>query len=390
MGGSSGAAGSSTGGASTGGSSASGYPRPCADIYDPDIVPTFEVEIAPEELALMEQDCSLEIKEYRPVTFHYGDETASAMMRLKGNYSFRCDKKQFVISFNETNSKGRFHGLRKIVLDAPWYDQSLLAERMGFSFMQRAGNYWSCVNNARLFINGQYYGAYANVERLDKEYLQRHFPKDEANGNLYEGMDELKTNEEVNDTSRRDALLAAQSIAEISTLSDLDEAVKDWASLAMLPDIDSYWAGVPINVYLYDHPTRGFVWFPYDMDFCLPQFPGDPIPYVNADPLTYRNGSWGYIPLVQRVLEDKHYCERFLQELTIARAAYDVELMTDQIDTWAAQIEDAVRTDPNKPYSMQEHEAAVALMKEFIRARAAFVDTWLKTATCPVTSWPKL
>jgi hypothetical protein len=381
----------------SGGGGSANFPKPCADIYDPDLLPTFELEVAADQLALLEQDCKQQRKEYRSAIFRYGSESAEVMVRLKGNWSYRCEKKQFVISFNETNPDGRFHGLRKIVLDAPWYDPSLLAERLGFSFMRRSGNYWSCANTARLMLNGEYYGAYTNVERLDKEYLQRHFPKAESDGNLYEAGKELKTNETVNDTSRRDALMGTSDVAVIAALADLDEAVKEWASLAMLPDPDSYWAGVEINYYIYDHPTRGFLWLPVDMDLTMRQGAMNPKTstvqvgvqpeILRADPFTYQNPDWGREALYRTVLSDATWCKRFIQALKHARDAYDVAAMTRDLDTWAAQIEDAVAQDQKKPYTMQNHLDGVATLKAFMPQRLAFVDAWLETATCPVTHW---
>ncbi len=395
-----------TAGASAGGSLATGgavgavtFPKACSDIYDPNIVPVFELSIAPDRMALLEADCQDNVKQYRPAVFKYGSETYDAMVRVKGNWSWRCEKKQFLISFNEVNSAGRFHGVRKVVLDSPWYDPSLLAERLGFSFMRRVGAPWSCVNNARLMLNGAYYGAYANTERIDKEYLQRHFPGIEADGNLYDGGVELRTNETLNDVSRRDALMAATSIATIDGLVDLDEAVKVWAASAALPDPDSYWAGVEINYFLYDHPTRGFLWFPYDMDLMMRQGTthedtstielGVLDEFVRADPFTYQNPAWDREPLFRTVLSDQRWCTRFLEELRAARTAYDVNLMSQELDTWALQIADAVAQDPNKLFSNQNHVASIANLKAFMRQRAAFLDTWLTTATCPVTRWPR-
>lgn len=374
------------------------YPKACSDIYAPELLPSFELDIAPDVLAAIEQDCAAEAKTYRPATLHYGDEVVSVMVRLKGNWSFRCEKKQFTISFNEVDSKGRFHGQRKVVLDAPWYDPSLLAERLGFSFKRRAGDFWSCVNHARLSINGEYYGVYANVERLDKEYLQRHFPRDEAEGNLYQGGVELTTNESVADTARRDALMAASDVSEIDTLTDLDEVVKDWATSAMLPDPDSYWAGVEDNYYLYDHPTRGFVWLPTDMDLTMRQGVMSPSTssvqvgvqstFVTADPITYQNPDWGRERLYETVLSDPVWCERYLDALRAARDAYDVAAMSRDLDDWAAQIQDAVAEDPHRPYSMDNHLAGVATLKAFMPQRLAYVNGWLETAKCPVSRWP--
>jgi hypothetical protein len=380
------------------GNLAADYPKPCPDLYDPNAVPLFELQIAPEQLALLEQDCAAKVKQYRPATFKYGAETASVMVRVKGNWSWRCTKKQFLISFNETDPAARFHGLRKLVLDAPWYDPSLVAERLGFSFMRRQGAYWSCVNHAKLMLNGAYYGVYSNVERLDKEYLQRRFPGEEADGNLYDGGVELRTNEAVADVSHRDALMrGASDLAAVAELADLDEAVKVWAASAMLPDPDSYWAGVEINYFLYDHPTRGFLWFPYDMDLTMRQGAmnagassvkvGVQDDIVHADPFTYQNTAWGRETLYRTALSDPATCNRFLDELRHARAAYDVRALSNEVDNWAAQIADAVARDPHKTFSNDDHLAGIATLKAEMAQRAAFIDTWLGSAKCPVTNW---
>jgi hypothetical protein len=396
--------GRSNAGSGIGGSSGTGgvgitYPRDCADVYDSTRVPQFELEIAPDQLALMEQDCTRETKQYRPATLKYGEEVVQAMVRLKGNWSWRCDKKQFLISFNEIDPTGRFHGLRKLVFDAPWYDVTLLAERMGASFMRRFGVQWPCVNHAKLVLNGEYYGVYSNVERLDKEYLQRHFSGAEAEGNLYEGGVELRTNEDVADVSRRDALMAGvRNLSTIEGLVDLDQAIRVWAASAMLPDPDSYWAGVEINYYLYDHPTRGFQFFPYDMDMVMLAGSADEatstvrirvLPsLVSADPFSYENATWKREPLLQTVLSDARYCRKFVDELKAAREIYDVQLMTSELETWAAQIDRALREDPHKQYTYEDHVFALATGKSLMSQRLAFVDGWLATATCPVATRP--
>lgn len=391
--------GATNGGKTNGGTPVETYPKACSDVYDPNVVPKFELEISPSDLAALDADCEATAKTYRPVTLKYGAETVSAMVRLKGNWSWRCEKKQFLISFNEVDPNGRFHGLRKLVLDAPWYEPSLVAERLGFDFMRRVGLTSSCVNNATLWINGEYYGAYANVERLDKEYLQRHFPDVEADGNLYAAGVELQTNETLADVSRRDALFSATDVSGIDALTDLDEVVKMWAATAMLPDPDSYWAGVEINYYLYDHPTRGFLWLPYDLDMALiAGVPvnetstvriGDVEHLIHADPFLYENPDWSREPFFMKVLSDAFWCGRFLEELVLARDAYDVTRMSNQIDTWAAQIATIVADDPNKLFTNQDHLDALTTMKSTLPARLAFVNDWLKTAKCPVTQWPR-
>lgn len=363
------------------------WPKGCSDLYDQDTLPTFELTFTEDEFRSLRADCSSGLQTYHPVEFSYEGETVPAMARLKGNWSWSCDKMQFVISFNEEDPDGRFHGQRKLMLDAPWYDRTLLHERAAFPLFQALGLPYSCVNSARLDINGAYYGIYANVERIDREYLERHF--EEPDGNLYQGGSELKTNEDVADTSRLTALQSARTVEEIAALMDLDQAVAEWAAEAMLPAMDNYWAGVEINYYLYDHPTRGFLYLPYDLDISF----GDSAytdgslvwpDTVSVDPITYEHYGWGKEALLMTVLADAGWCERFVEELALARAAYDPAAMASDVATWEAQIADAVDEDGRKPYSTADHTAAVEDLTAFFAQRAAVVDAWLATGGhCP-------
>ncbi len=363
------------------------WPKACSDLYDPDELPTFELSFSPEEWSGVRSDCANGAQTYRPVTLTYEGETIEAMARLKGNWSWSCDKLQFVVSFNEEDPDGRFHGQRKLMFDAPWYDRTFLHERLANQLFEARGLPYSCVNNARLVVNGDYYGVYANVERIDREYLERHF--EEPDGNLYQAGSELKTNEDVGDTADLQALQAARTADEIAALMDLDQAVAEWAAEAMIPAMDNYWAGVEINYYLYDHPSRGFLYLPYDLDISFGDAAytsGELIwpDSATADPITYEHPGWRKEALVQTVLADPAWCERFVEELVLARAAYVPETMAAQVDAWSAQIEDAVADDARKPFTTADHAASVAHLKDFLAERATFVDGWLaRGGHCP-------
>jgi len=363
------------------------WPKDCAAVYDGDQLPSYDLTFSDAEWAGVQADCSQGVQRYRPVEFTYDGESVAAMARLKGNWSWDCTKLQFVISFNEVDPDARFHGLRKLMLDAPWYDRTLLHERLAFPLFRRLGLPYSCANNATLSINGEYYGVYANLERIDHEYLERNF--EDASGNLYQGGAEIKTNEDVGDLADLTALQSATTVAQLDALVDLDEAVEEWAAEAMLPAMDNYWAGVEINYYLYDHPTRGFVYLPYDLDISF----GDAAytdgslvwpDAVNADPITYEHYGWRKEPLFQTVLADPIWCARFVEALTRARAAYDPAAMAADVDVWSAQIEAAITADPHKPFRSSDHAAAVKQLEAFLQARADVVDAWLaEGGHCP-------
>ena len=359
----------------------------CADLYDQDTLPTFELDFEPEDWASLNQACSAGSQAYHPVQFTWNDETVPAKVRLKGNWSWSCEKLQFVVSFNEDDPDGRFHGLRKIVLDAPWYDHTLLHERLAYPLFQAQGLPYSCANNARVNVNGAYYGLYANVERVDREYLERHF--EDPDGNLYQGGVELKTNEDEGDTSRQEALAAATRLSEIEDLVNLDQAVSEWAVEALIPAMDNYWAGVEINYYLYDDPLRGFVYLPYDLDISF----GDGAysdgsliwpNAVSADPIHYEHPGWKKEPVVQKVLADPDWCARFVEELAAARQVYVPEDIVAKVDVWDDQIRSSVDEDPNKTFSTARHDAAIEHLKGFVVDRADFVDDWLdEGGHCP-------
>ena len=61
----------------------------------------------------------------------------------------------------------------------------------------------------------------------------------------------------------------------------MDEALAEWAGEAMIADEDGFWIGQQ-NFLLYDHPTRGWLWIPHDLDATIDWV-------AEADPLYY----WG-------------------------------------------------------------------------------------------------
>lgn len=364
-----------------------GWPKACPDLYDADVISEFDLGFDEAEWSGMQNDCRQGAQRYRPITLTHDGETVPAHARLKGNWSWNCDKLQFIVSFNEEDPDARFKGLRKLMFDAPWYDRTLLHERLAHPMFAERGLPYSCVNNARVSVNGEYYGLYANLERIDHEYLERNF--EEFEGNLYQGGAELKTNEDVGDTSRLQALRAAVTVDEIAELVDLDQAVAEWAMEAMIPAMDNFWAGVEINYYLYDHPSRGFVYLPYDLDLSF----GDGAytdgtlvwpQSLTVDPITWEHSGWQKEALVETVLADVYWCERFVDELRAAREVYDPDTLLGRVDEWSAQIEDAYAEDPHAIYSLREHQEGLALLREFIPARADFVDEWLASGDhCP-------
>src|SRR5262245_33840547 len=220
-----------SGGASgTGGGGATTLAHGCPDLFDPASLVEYAVEISADEWAKMDYEfrnvealkaAGQEYKTYHPVVFHYGGETvADAMMRLKGDSSWRTTvmndgdkaKMQFVISFEEVDTAAKFHGVSKLVLDMPNNDKTFMQERLGFTVLaDMLALPAPCANNARLSINGQYYGLYTNEEHVGHSYIKRVFPE-APDGDLFEGGWTAKTNELAPNTTRQEAFWDAHDI----------------------------------------------------------------------------------------------------------------------------------------------------------------------------------
>ena len=66
-------------------------------------------------------------------------------------------------------------------------DETFMQERLGFTAMAELfGQPAPCANNARVTINGQYYGLFANEEHVGGGFIKRVFPE-APNGDLFEG-----------------------------------------------------------------------------------------------------------------------------------------------------------------------------------------------------------
>ncbi len=370
----------------------------CPSIYAQDKLPTFEVEISSDEWAKLEyefhnrqeaKDAGRDDNPYHPIVFRYGtSEFPNAMIRLKGQSSWDLavandpnPKMQFVISFNEVHKEGRFHGLRKLVLDMPRNDRTFVRQRLALSALRDLGQRVQCANNAKLVINGTYYGLYVNLEHLDKEFIQRNFPQHD-DGDLWKGGYDLKTNEESGQWDRRSQFQNVQTPAEAAAFADLDEMVAMWAADAVLPNSDGYFAGT-YNFYLYDHPEQGYLWLPYDLDGAFDFAPHE------AHPV-----DWKYAPTKQHhfqvLLADPGWRARYVQALEQATGRYDPAKLEERLERWTAQIARAADEDPHRPFSMAEHDYAVKRLSEFFGERKLYLHQWLACvqssgdpASCP-------
>ncbi len=336
------------------------YPLPCPDLYSEDVFPTFEISMEDDELAKLRAEATRDIEEWHPALFRHEAEEHRVEVRNRGNISQCGDKLQLAIAFNHVDREARFRGLRRINLDHGGC--GLLDERLSLEFARDLGLPAQCANHARLYVNGEYEGVYVNLEAVNKEFLRRQFGPDGDDGNLWKTARDLKTNEDEEvDRTTLETFHEATDLASLDEVIDLDEAIREWAFEAILPATDNFWID-GWNFYLYEHPGRGFLFIPRDLDKALPYRDAwvvfDPVEPVRQHPATV-------------VLADGGWQRRYRAALDEMLAAYDPAWFQERVDRWWPQIAEAAADDRN--LSIEADDPPPRQPLGYLRARARWL-----------------
>ncbi|KIG16796.1 hypothetical protein DB30_04140 [Enhygromyxa salina] len=367
----------------------------CHGLYAQDLFPTFNLTLEPVvwEMLQYEWDHGKDLEEegenpkaYHPVTaFEYEDIAIyDAKIRLRGNTTWwdpiPGDKMQFQIGFHTNDKDGRFLGLKRLAFDAATANRHMLRDRLALSIMRDVGIQAPCANNARLVVNGEYYGIFTSIEKLDETFLERRF--DDPSGDLwYRTHWELKTNLDTANTDRIEALEDAKTPKELYEYLDLDQALRVFAAEAVLPFSDGMWAG-GLNYYFYDEPIGGkFMMLTWDLDNTFERFhdkQGGEYPY-NPDPVVWEKWTSHGRPLYDLALEDPMWFDYYIQMIDeVFHEGYQPEVLHERIDTYTAQIQEAVLADTNKPYSNEVYMEQVELLHWYVQQRAEWLQDWLE------------
>jgi hypothetical protein len=381
---------------------------PSLEIYAADAFPRFDLEL-PEAsvatLSLVQSATDERQNTYVRGTLRYGDEVVSDIgVRFKGEGSFqKLDRKPaFKLKFDEFVKDQAFHGLRRLTLNNAFEDPSFLAERLAYEVFRAAALPAPRCNNATLYINGELYGVYVNVEAEDKTFLRRWFESDD--GNLYEeGQKDfvpgaetafnLETNETKNDRSHLAQLIATIQAATNpeSFLADIDKHLDTAQFLRFTAaeasvnqwDMYSYTVFYVNNLRIYDDPTRAkFVFIPWGMDMSMKPFRDSGKPYIKLFTLARQadraNGQVSAGLLFQRCLQSASCKAAYSEAVRAIIDVYEQLNPESRAMTYLAQIREQVMRDPRKNVCCQggklsnaQFELGVQSLLTTIRGRVA-------------------
>lgn len=109
-------------------------------------------------------------------------------IRLKGWASFQPldQKPAFKIKFDEFVDGQELLGLERLTLNNMVQDSGMVRERLGYRYLRGLGIPAPLCNHARVYVNEIYYGLYANLQTLDKTFVNSLF--DPAPRNLFDSQ----------------------------------------------------------------------------------------------------------------------------------------------------------------------------------------------------------
>ena len=170
---------------------------------------------------------------------------------------------QFDVSFDQIDPMGAFHGVSKLVFDMPRDDWTFMHDRFP-GLVAPEGIMAPCSANARLNINGAYYGLYVLEQGVGNGTVAAFFPSN-PKGDLWKGGVQAETNTAQPNTARLKQFKSATDLTSLAAIVDIKGSLTSWGAEALLNDSDGYYGGSH-NFYLYDQGAAGFVFLPQDTD----------------------------------------------------------------------------------------------------------------------------
>ena len=330
-----------------------------------------------------------------PATVTVDGETHSDVgVRKKGFIGSQSDTKPALkLRFDKYVDDQSLGGvMERMTLNNSVQDPSMVNTCLALQIFAAAGNPASRCNFATVSVNGKNLGLYVHVEEIKAPFLARHFAS--AEGNRYEGTVsdftpefrgtiEKKNNEDADDWSDIDALVAALADPSdagwesLAAIVDLDRFLTFWATEVLVGHWDGY-AGNRNNYWFYREPGGPFVFIPWGTDGTF-HLDDDPNPFDNVSDPPPSVLALTAIP--NRLYNDDAWRGRYVERLKhLLEVVWDEEALLERVDEMAAIVQAHAL-----PQDRPEAAADAERVRQFIAKRRAEILADL-TPTPP--DWP--
>lgn len=339
-----------------------------AELFDPEVVNLFEITLGSDAVSALTSDPYEYVSGVVSVTV--AGRTVSGQpvgVRLKSGYSFQplTGKAAFKIRADGYAVGDRILGMKNFTLNNMVDDRTMLHETLAYKLFREAGLPAPRTGYAQVRVNGQDYGLYVLVENYDDQFTTLNFASTQ---HLYEGTGDLYAGQigkfdvedgdklDVTDLEKLMERVAASTSGwheGVSEVADMPSMVKLWAIEAFIAHTDGY-SMAANNFFLHSDDDGVFTMLPWGTDRTFvdtPTFDSCTSVFCTscfADTVCagMMQGAFESLPAL------------------VASAGLD-----DMITSVSAAIASNVESDPRKPFTMEEHDAAVQALKAWLDAR---------------------
>ncbi len=362
---------------------------PPDELFADQQVGRIDILLPADSLAWLLDSVNLEANHHLRATFlfHNGnvaDTVQEVGFRLRGNTSRNAFKKSFKVSFNTYRQGRKYRGLEKLNLNGEHNDPSVSRAKICWDLARRIGLPASRSNPVQLFINGDYFGLYLNVEHIDEVFVKQRFGNKDGNlykclwpaDLVYKGSDpdlykeefwgrrayDLKTNQEEDDyTDLANFIDLLNNTPDEELACELEAVfhVDQYLKAIVFDILTGNWDG-PVynknNFYLYHNLATGqFEYIPYDLDNTLG------ISWFGPDWSTHHIYGWAHPseprPIYRRLMNVPEYKDRFSFYLSQALDIFSTNAMASYLDSLQNLIRPFVVSDP---YYSQDYGFTIA------------------------------
>lgn len=364
---------------------------PTTDLYDPGIVPKFELTFDAAAMAVLTSTLEADQKKWVHGGFKYGATVfADVGVRRKGTSTFRAlpQKAAFKIRFNRYVAGQTLNGLTDLTLNNSMSDPTFIAERLTYHVFRSAGLPAQKCNSAEVTVNGDPYGLYVNVETPNEQLITRLFGANAKS--LYEvnygsqwlpGVED-GFEEDVGDGTKADvtalftAVQAANNatlLADVATRLDTAQWLHFSAAEATTGHYDGYGFGIwgSHNYFMAGDVNGVFRLIPWSTDLTLSDREG----VVDANnPLSTAGGQ---ATLLVRCKQSAACWTAYKDAVKDVLATYEGLDLVTLAQTWHAQVHPYVVADPKREAPLSYYNSETTLLYSWLAARPTVVRTQL-------------
>jgi spore coat protein H len=350
-------------------------------LYADSTVPRIDITINPDTLDWIYNNPESDREFHAVFEFNNGavsDIINQVGFRLRGNTSRYSKKKSFRVSFNTFTAGGKYYGVEKLNLNGEHNDPSVMRSKLMWDILRKWKIPSPRANHVQVYINGNYYGLYLNVENIDEEFAFSRFGN--KDGNLYKclypadldylGADpnsykvmsgdrqvyELTTNKDENDYSDLAAFIDVlenspddRLICDLEAMFNTYDYLKIMAADIFCGDWDGYIYNKN-NFYLYHNTATGKMeYIPYDVDntFGIDWFNID---WAQRNIYDWKGGGSEKRPLYDRIINNTELRQQFtFYAGQLITSTIDMDSLTQSIESRKNMIAPFITADPYYP-----------------------------------------